>query len=490
MRNKLFLLLSLFMFLSLNCNEPQEIETQIPLPIIKVEYPETYEDTSQVEQYGDHLIKDPFQWLEQFSPSTSFWVKNQTSLTRNYIEQIPFRTAIEERLTGLWDHERLHLIGHKRGYYYWLYNSGLDEQDKLYRSMTLDGTKELVLDPMNIAQDGSVSLSNFKFSNEGDKLAFELSSLGSDLKEIQVIDLESLKVLEEKIIGVKFSNIAWFENGFFYSQFPLYEQNNKLTYDRFHQLYYHKIGTSQSKDELVFADRSNANRIVQAQVSIDNRYLIVEVEEVSKGNAIYVKDLEDGDNSLIPVIEGFDHQFDYVGNMGDDFFFTTDYQAPKKRLVKISILSPAENSWETVLMETSNVLHAAVQAGNQIIVSYLKDAVSKLALLELKDNSHHELVLPPDGTVKSIVFSDNLDQAYLNFSSFTMPDALYGLDLRDLQLTMLQKTDVKWDASQMEVKQLWFKSNDGTDVPMFVIHKKGLELDGSHPTLLYGYGGL
>ncbi|MCB0589383.1 MAG: S9 family peptidase [Phaeodactylibacter sp.] len=485
----IFLMLSLF-----SCKNSQQEGTTGILPEfkdIKVQYPETYRDSTVVDDYFGIKVPDPYRWLEDDnSPSTRRWVEQQQSLTNNYLQYIPYRNAIRNRLTQLWNYERYSPPIRKGDYYYMFKNDGLQNQDILFRLAKLDSPLEVVLDPNRFSKDGTVSLGDYAFSQNGSLLAYQVSEGGSDWRTILIRDLEAGRNLQDTVRWVKFSGIAWFGDGFFYSRYPAPGEGEALTgANEFHQVYYHKVGTIQSEDELAYADRRHPKRNVYPETTEDERFLVLSVVESTSGNALYFRDLRTEDQYFTPIVEDFDHDFEVVGSNENSLFVLTNYKASNKRLLRISTHQPGERYWQEIIPASEDVLQDVYYYGGKLIAHYLHNAYSQLKIFDMEGKEEKTLGLPGIGTVLSISGERDSPEAFYEFSSLVQPGTIYRLSLDSYKQSVYKQPESDFDSDAFEVKQVRYQSYDGTEVPMFIVHRKGLKLDGSHPALLYGYGG-
>jgi prolyl oligopeptidase len=491
MKKTILMLAIPVLFFSCGEDSQQAHTSQEGYKHIDVEYPDTYEDTTVVEDYFGTLIRDPYRWLEDDnSASTLRWVKQQQSLTENYLSHIPYRSAIQQRLEKLWNYERYD-IPQKRGDYFYLFkNDGLQNQDVLYRMPALDGQMEEVLNPNRFAGSGTTSLGEISFSGDGSLLAYQVSVAGSDWKQIYVKDLESGQTLRDTISWVKFSGISWYQDGFFYSRYPAPPEGEELAgKNEFHQLYYHRVGTSQEEDLLIFADRQFPQRNVQAQTTENEHFLTLSTSQSTSGNALYFRDLRTNELAFSPIVENFDNDYTVVGSSGNDLFILTNYKAPNNRLLKVNTQRLAEQYWEEVLPESENSLQEVELAGDYILAHYLRDAFSELKVYKRDGSLEKTIKLPGYGTILDISSSKDHNTVYIKYTTFLQPETVYILSMNDFKLDVFRRPEVDFNSGDYEVKQVKYTSYDGTEVPMFIIHKKGLRLNGEHPTLLYGYGG-
>lgn len=461
------------------------------IPNISVEYPNTFRDTALMDTFFGARVKDSYRWLEnEQSESTQRWVNTQQSLTEKYLGQLPDRELIRQRLEKLWDYERFSNPEKKGDYYYQFRNSGLQNQSVLYRSKDLNGAWTPILDPNTFSLDGTAALGGYAFSKDGSLLAYEVSEGGSDWHSIYIKDMESAQVLKDTIRWIKFSNIAWFRDGFFYSRYPQPANGAGLEgKNEFHQVYYHKVGTPQADDELVFADRVHPQRNFYAQVSPDEKFLLVSGAESTSGNALYFRDLATDEIALTPIVESFDYDFVPVGSDKNNLYVLSNFKASNKRLVKINANQPDPRFWQEIIPENGDVLEQVYMYGGKLLALYIHNAQSLVKVLDLNGKEQGLVNLPDIGTVTEIKGNMESTQAFFEFTSLTRPPSIYELDLNTLQTKIHKAPKVDFDSDAYETKQVWLESYDGTRVPMFVVHKKGLSLDGQRPTLLFGYGG-
>ncbi len=463
-----------------------------PGQVIEVGYPDTRLDTTVVEKYFNERIEDPFRWLEDDkSNETASWVKKQNKATYDYIDQIPFRDAIAYRLEELWNYEKFSTPFKEAGSYYFYRNSGLQNQSVLYGSSSLEGESEVVLDPNSFSNDGTSSLGALGFSKDGKYVAYGVSEGGSDWRTIYVKDLNTGAKLSDKIKWVKFSGISWYKDGFFYSRYPAPKSGDALKgQNKFHALYYHKLGTAQEKDQLIFADRRKPKMNVGARVTEDNRFLVASTSESTSNNRLYFKDLSAGDDSFTPVVEDLTHNFWVIDNIGDNLLVQTNHNAPNYRLISINTKKPEQAFWEEIIPESENVLESVRLAGGKIVTRYIKDASSVLKVHSLKGDFEYDIELPTKGTVGGFSGEKDENIAFYSFTSYTYPTTVFKYDFTTKKSEIHRQPEVKGiNPDDYETKQVFYESKDGTKIPMFITHKKGLELDGNNPTLLYGYGG-
>ncbi len=486
-------------FLLTSCDQITDIQKKIEAqttkkPIskpIRFSVPPTLTDSSIGENYHGHLVADPFRWLENdHSPNVKTWVKKQNESTFSYLNQIPFRTNIRNRLKSIWSYESRTAPVKKGFQYYYLKEDGLQKQKILYGQETLDASAKVVLDPNDFVENGSASIATYAFNKEGNLLAFQIAENNSDWNAIYIKNLITDELLEDKIEWVQTSKIAWYKDGFFYSRYPEAEGENVMSgKNEFQQVFYHQLGTSPDKDELIFADRAFPDRTFNAMTTEDERFLVIEISDWTDGNALYFKDLEKESSDFIPVIENFKNNFQVIDNIGDKLLVLTDHNAANNRLILIHSQHPQKRYWEEILLESEDKLEKVAVLGGKIVASYIHNASSAIKIFSLQGKAETELILPSIGTIHDIEGSKNDSIAFFSFETFTHPNAIYQFNIATAQSTLYKKMNIDFDSDNYVTKQVWYKSYDGTKIPLFIIHKKGISLDGKRPTLLYAYGG-
>jgi prolyl oligopeptidase len=459
--------------------------------------PLTYPVTNKVDQtdnYHGTTIADPYRWLEDAnSADTKAWVDAQNKVTQAYLAQIPQREAIRQRLTQLWNYERYSTPYREGGRYFYSRNDGLQNQSVLYTMKSPSDKPRLLLDPNTLAADGTVALSGAAVSPDGKLLAYGIAASGSDWNEWKVRDIESGKDLADHIKWVKFSQTAWTHDGkgFFYSRYDEPKEATKLAdVNYFQKLYYHKIGTAQDADVLVYDRADQKEWGFGATTTDDGHYLLV---TATKGTAhkyrIFFKDLTRADAKVVPLIDNFDAAYEFVDNIGPVFYFVTDRNAPRQRIVAIDTRKPQEANWREILPETADTLQSAHMINNQLVVEYLKDARSVVKVVDLKGKLVREIALPGIGSVSGFSGKRGETETFYSFTGFTTPTTIYRLDMKSGKSTIFRQPKVAFDPNAYETRQVFYTSRDGTKVPMFITAKKGLKYDGNNPTYLYGYGG-
>ncbi|GEO02796.1 prolyl endopeptidase [Adhaeribacter aerolatus] len=456
-----------------------------------IAYPET-EKVTHIDNYHGTEIPDPYRWLENdTSEAVANWVQAQNKVTFNYLGQIPFRDKIKERLTKIWNYPK-YGTPFKRGENYYFYkNDGLQNQSILYVQKGLNGTPEVFIDPNKFSTDGTTSLTTVSFSKDNKYVAYGTSGGGSDWNEFYVLDATTKEKLSDKLAWIKFSGAAWFKDGFFYSRYDAPKNGSKLAAkNEYHKVYYHQLGTPQSEDKLIYEDKTKPLRYFSAQTTDDERYLVITVSEgATSTNALYVKELRDEKNAFIPVVSNFTAEYNVIDNLGDKLLVQTTYKSPKNQIVLIDPKKPQPANWKTVVPQSENVISGASLINNRLIVNYMKNAASEVVVFDVNGKRLHGLKLPTLGTVTGFSGKKEDKEVFYTFNSFTYPSAIYKYTVATNTSELFRKTDLDVNMDNYETKQVFYPSKDGTKVPMFIVHKKGLVLDGNNPTYLYGYGG-
>jgi len=457
----------------------------------------TYPATRTVDQSDDYhgvKVADPYRWLEDAnSAETHDWVVAQNKLTQSYLSQIPGRDAIKTRLTKLWNYERFSVPFKEGGRYFYSRNDGLQNQSVLYTMKTLADVPRLLLDPNTLAADGTVALAGLAVSPNGKFLAYSTAASGSDWNEIKVRDIETGKDTDDLVKWVKFSNTAWLHDGsgFFYSRYDEPEEATKLAgVNYFQKLYFHKLGTPQSADTLVYDRPDHKDWGFGAEVTEDGRFLIITGSQGTENkNRIFYKDLSNKNAKVVGLLEDFDAAYNFIGNDGPVFWFRTERNAPRGRIISIDTRKPAVLNWKQIVPESGDTMVSASVVNSQLLVDYLSDAHSLVKVFDLKGKPLHDIELPGLGTAAGFSGKRSDGETFYSYTSFTAPTTIYRYDLKANKSSVYRQPKVDFDAGAFETRQQFFTSRDGTRVPMFIVSKKGLKLDGSNPTYLYGYGG-
>ncbi|PLW97141.1 MAG: S9 family peptidase [Marinilabiliales bacterium] len=457
----------------------------------KFQYPET-KKVDTIDTYFGQEVSDPYRWLEDDnSEETAAWVAAQNELTQAYLSRIPFRQQLNERLTEIWNYPK-YRAPFKRGNRYFLYkNDGMQNQDVLYMMDQLDDEPEVLLDPNTLSEDGTVALSNISVSKDGSFLAFSISSGGSDWNEIRVMEIDTKKELKDHIKWVKFSAIAWKDDGFFYSAYDEPSEEDALSgQNRFHKIYYQKLGTEQQEDRLIFSNPSEPLRNFHAYLTEDEKFLIVGETESTSGNALYASPIDNPDKiDLKKIVDGFDFEYGVIDHIGDELIIQTNHNAPRGKIIKVDFNQPEEKNWIDLVSEKEEILESAAIAGGKLFVQYLKDASNRAYFYNLNGEFEQELELPGIGTITEFKGTKNDNVAFYSFTSFTTPSNIYTYDISSNTSKLYKASELNFNTEGFLAKQIFFESKDGARVPMFIVYKEGLELDGNNPTILYGYGG-
>jgi prolyl oligopeptidase len=471
----------------------QKSNTQImDFKQIPVTYPATRKDSTVKDNYFGTTLGDPYRWLEDDqSAETKEWVTRQNIVTNGYLSQIPFRDKVKARLEQIFDYEKFGTPFKEGGKYYFFKNDGLQNQSVLYAQDNLQSSAETVLDPNKFSADGTTSLGEMDFSKDGRYLAYSTSVGGSDWRTIVVKDLTTNEMLPDKIEWVKFSGIAWQGDGFYYTRFPEPKKGDELkAANKLGAVYFHTLGTPQSDDQLVYADKAHPDRSFGAGTTDDERFLYVSGWESTSGNALFVKDLSQKTNNFVPLVSTYEKDFNVVDNIGDKLLLLTNHDAPNQRLLLVSLLKPEPANWETLIAEDpTDVLQNATICGGKIVCTYLHNAASSLRVFDLTGKPIQEVALPEIGTVNSVSGKPAEAQAFFGFTSFLRPNTIYSLDMNSLKISVFKAPKLDFNPDLFTTEQVWYTSKDGTKVPMFVTRKKNIAYDGQNPTLLYGYGG-
>lgn len=456
-------------------------------------YPET-KQVQQVDDYHGTQVPDPYRWLEDpDSEETRAWVQAQNRLTFGWLEQVPCRQHLRERLEQVWNYERYGLPSARRGRYFFLRNDGLQNQPVLYWSAGLDGEPKLLLDPNQLSPDGTVALTGVVPSDDGTLVAYGLARAGSDWQEWRVRDVASGEDLADRIQWVKFSSASWSPDGqgFYYSRYDEPPPGQELlAANYYHKLYYHRLGTPQSEDRLVYHRPDEKEWGFDADVTDDGRYLVIGVwRSTEEKHQLFYIDLQDPQQQVVELITGFDASYAFVGNEGSRFFVLTDLDAPRYRLVAIDLARPEREAWQTLIPERDDVLQQVTHVGGRLFAVYLHHAHSQVQMFSTAGEALGELPLPDLGSVSGLGGRADDTETFYSFTNFSTPTVIYRFDLTANRSEVFRRPQVAFDPAAYETHQVFCTSKDGTRVPLFVVHRKGLPKDGNAPTLLYGYGG-
>lgn len=488
----LFSLLLISFIIACN-NEPkenQEEKKNEQKTISLLPYPDVKKDTITDVYFGKE-IADPYRWLENDTSSeTEAWVKAQNEVTFNYLSQIPYRDELKDRLTELWNYEKVG-TPFKKGEYYFMYkNDGIQNQSVLYYKKGLDNEWEELIDPNQLSEEGTTSINGLGFSKEATYMAYGVSHAGSDWVEIKVMELASKKILPDLIKWVKFSGISWEGDGFYYSAYEAPKEGSDYSgKNEFHTVYYHHLGDDQSEDRLVYEDQKHPQRNAGASVTEDEKYLIISTSESTNGNGLIIQPLLDKNAKRITLVNNFETDNRVIDHLGNgQFLIETNFEAPNNKIVIADLNNPKQEEWVDLIPEKEYVLRGINLAGDKIIASYMKNVKSKLEVYNFDGNYLHDIELPGIG-IASFNGKKEENIAFYSFSSYTYPTTIFKYDIAKNKSEVYFEPETEFNGSDYITEQLFFKSKDGTEVPLFITHKKNIKLDGSNPTFLYGYGG-
>jgi prolyl oligopeptidase len=453
------------------------------------DYPETKTVTQQ-DNYHGTVVSDPYRWLEEEkSEEVSAWVESQNTLARPYLAELPSRERYKERLTALWDYEKYSTPYMVNGKLFYSYNDGLQNQYVLYMADGVNGEPEVLIDPNTLSEDGTVSMASTELSPKASFLAYMLSDGGTDWKTIHVRDTSKKSDLTDTIKGIKFSNIAWLpdESGFFYSRYP---QNEAGKYDDSQtvSIYFHAIGTAQSEDKKVFAFDNKPTWNPYPSVVQDGKTLLISVFEGYQANGVYAKSLVNDNSELVPVFDKWDGRYDLIDEHDDELLFTSTANAPTGKVIKVDF-DGGVKATETVIESTSDTLSSVSLLGEKLFAQYLKDVKGQVSVFDLNGEKIDEIAFTDIGSVSGFYGSKNADTTFYKLTGFTNPGQVFAYDVKSGESSLFKSIDTGVNYDDYETKQIFYTSKDGTKVPMFIVHKKGLKLDGNNKTLLYGYGG-
>jgi len=452
-----------------------------------LKYPVTRK-ADNVDTYFGTNVPDPYRWLEDDrSEETAAWVKAENEVTFNYLSKIPFREAIRARIEKLWNYEKIGAPFKEGDYTYYYKNNGLQNQSVLYRKDNA-GKEEVFLDPNTLSKDGTTSLGGTNFTKKGDLMAYSISEGGSDWRKVFIMDTKTKKLIGDPIVDVKFSGVSWKDNdGFYYSSYdkPVGSELSAKT-DQ-HKLYYHKLGTPQKDDKVIFG-LEQKRRYVGGYVTEDMKYLIVSAANSTSGGELYIKDLSKADSKFVAIVDNFDSNSHIIDNNGSTLYIATDYNAPNMKVVTVDAANPQQKNWKDLIPETENVLSASTGSG-YIFAGYMQDAVSVVKQYDYNGKIVRTVTLPGLGTAGGFGGKKDEKVIYYSFTNYISPGTIYAFDPKSGKSDLYQRPKVDFNTDEYESKQVFYTSKDGTKIPMIITHKKGIKLDGKNPTILYGYGG-
>lgn len=452
-----------------------------------VKYPQTKKGET-VDVYFDTKVADPYRWLEDDkSAETSSWVKAQNEVTYDYLSKIPFREALKSRMEKLWNYEKIGAPTKEGNYTYYYKNNGLQNQSVMYRK-DAKGVETVFLDPNTFSKKGTTSLGGVDFSKNGSKVAYSISEGGSDWRKVILIDAESNKILEDTLLDVKFSGVSWKGNeGFYYSSYDKPKGSELSAKTDQHKLYFHKLGTPQKDDVVVFG-LNQKRRYVGGYVTEDNRFLVITAANSTYGNELYIQDLTKPNAPIITIVDNFNSDNTVIENDGTKLFIDTDLNAPNKRIVTVDVNNPKPENWKDFIPETENVL-STTTGGGYFFANYMKDAISVIKQYDYSGKQVREIQLPGLGTAGGFSGKKAEKTLYYSFTNYTSPGSIFAFEPNSGKSEVYQKPKVDFKSEDYVSTQVFYTSKDGTKIPMIITHKKGLKLNGKNPTILYGYGG-
>jgi prolyl oligopeptidase len=454
----------------------------------------TYPTTTTVDTVDNYFgveVPDPYRWLEDdLSDETAEWVSSQNKVTFSYLDKINYRDKIKTRLKTLYDYERVSAPNRQGDYDYFYKNDGLQNQSVMYRTKLDSEENEVFLDPNTFSEDGTISLAGTSFTDDGSLFGYLISIGGSDWRKALIMDTQSKTIVEDTLHNIKFSGISWKGNeGFFYSSYDVPKDGSVLSAKtQVHKLYYHKLGTNQEDDELIFGGEAQPYRYIFGYVTEDDRYLVISAAQSTSGNALFIQDLANPERGIITIDDNLESEKGILTTDGDRLLIQTNLDAPNQRVVQTSIQNPTADTWKDLIPETENVLDANT-AGGFIFAGYMIDAKDAVMQYDLDGNKVRDVELPAIGSVYGFSGREKEDFLYYTFTSFTYPSTIYKYDIPSGTSTLYKQSEVDFNPEEYETKQVFYTSKDGTKVPMFIVHKKGIELNGKNPTYLYAYGG-
>lgn len=459
---------------------------------ITVNYPET-KKVDTLDNYFGQDVPDPYRWLEDDrSKETEAWVKAQNEVTFGYLDNIPYRKELKDRLTKLWNYEKIGAPFKEGDYTYFYKNDGLQNQYVIYRykNDADPKTAEVFLDPNTFKEDGTISLGGLSFSKDGKILAYSISEGGSDWRKILVMNAETKEIVEDTLVDIKFSGMSWYKNeGFYYSSYDKPKGSELSAKTDQHKVYYHKLGTKQSEDQLIYGGTPDEkHRYIYGGVTEDDRYLIITPRVSTSGNKLYIKDLTKPNAPFVEILGHTDSDSNIIENVGSKLYIMTNLNAPNQKVVTVDASDPKPENWKDFIPETENVLSPST-GGGFFFAEYMVDAVSKVLQYDYEGNLVREVELPGVGSAGGFGAKKEEKELYYSFTNYVTPGSIYKYNIAEGTSELYRKPNIDFNPNDYESKQVFYSSKDGTKIPMIITHKKGLELNGKNPTILYGYGG-
>ncbi|MDY2586178.1 prolyl oligopeptidase family serine peptidase [Winogradskyella aquimaris] len=484
---KKLLLLTALLSIFVSCkNESEKVKS------ISVNYPET-KKVDTVDNYFGEAVPDPYRWLEDDrSAETEAWVKSQNQTTFGYLDNIPYREELKQRLTKLWNYEKIGAPFKEGDYTYFYKNDGLQNQYVIYRykNDADPETAEVFLDPNTFKEDGTISLGGTSFSKDGKTLAYSISEGGSDWRKILIMNAETKEIIEDTLVDIKFSGMSWYKNeGFYYSSYDKPKGSELSAKTDQHKVYYHKLGTKQSEDQLIYGGTPDEkHRYIYGGVTEDDRYLIITPRVSTSGNKLYIKDLTKPNAPFVEILGHTDSDSNIIENVGSKLYIMTNLNAPNQKVVTVDASDPKPENWKDFIPETENVLSPST-GGGYFFAEYMVDAVSKVLQYDYEGNLVREVELPGVGSAGGFGAKKEEKELYYSFTNYVTPGSIYKYDIEKGTSELYRKPSIDFNPDNYESNQVFYTSKDGTKIPMIITHKKGIELNGKNPTILYGYGG-
>lgn len=477
------LLLIILVAAAAACQSKKEQVTAGKYPVSK--------KVDQIDTVSGVVVADPYRWLENdTSKETAEWVKAENEVTAGYLKNIPFRDAIRKRLDELQNYERFSAPVKHGEYYYFTKNTGLQNHNVVYRKKGEDGAEEVFLDPNTFSADGTTALAGTSYTTDGSMIAILIQEGGSDWRKAVVLNTKDKSIVGDTLKDLKFTGISWKGNdGFYYSSYDKPKGSELSAKTQYHKLYYHKLGTDQKSDKMIFGGEATPRRYINGGLTEDERFLVISAAVSTSGNELYIQDLKDKNSKLLTVVGNFDQNHGVVDNDGSKLIIQTDLNAPNGRIVVVDAAKPGVENWKDLVPETETTIQGVSTVGMKMIVNYLKDASTQLKQFDYNGKLEREIELPGIGSAGGFGGEHGDKDTYYSFTSFTTPTSIFKYDIASGKSTLYAKPKVDFNGDDYETKQVFYASKDGTKIPMFIVHKKGLELNGKNPTMLYAYGG-
>lgn len=491
---KKYLLFSTTVLLFASCGSDSTIKNELDADVVyeqpEISYPETKTEEVSDDYFGT-TVADPYRWLENDTAAdTKEWVKKQNEVTFSYLEKIPFRNAFKKRLEEMYNFERMSAPMYKGEHYFYYKNDGLQNQSVIYYKKGIDGQEEVFIDPNKLSEKGTISINLISFSEDGKYIAWSKSEAGSDWSELHFTDIVSKQDIPDVMRWVKFSGVEWYKDGFFYSRYPEPKKGMEFSAkNEYHNVFYHKLGDDQSKDQLIFEDRAHPLRYHNLSITEDGKYMLLYVAEGTDGFELHYKATDTKKGGFKPLFTGFKNKSTVIDHKDGKFYVHTDIQAPKYRLVEIDLANTDESKWKEIIPENDHLLDGIAIGGGKLFANYLQDVSTHIYQYDYTGKMEREIEFPGIGAASG--FGGHAEDTFVfyNYTSFTYPSTIFKYDIASGTSTEYFRPTLKFNPDDYESKQIFYTSKDGTKVPMFIVHKKGITLNGKNPTMLYAYGG-